>query len=347
MTSLLTAADRVRARAWRATTRTRAGRRLLGDRDLRLSLLALGHLLTALALATVAPLPALLLGPILFGVPHIVSDVRYLLLNRERPVDRTTILLVLTPLALLPIARATAGMIGVDGAPLELALGLAAILLAIARAPLAPLARAIVLAALVTAGVALLPRAVGVLVIVAQVHNAVALVAWLAFWRTGTLRKAALAAFFTVAAAAILEGAFDPLLASGGAFAGLTFQSLADTFAPGMDGRIVARLVALFAFGQASHYAIWLRLMPQTMATGPAPLSFRRGLARLARDLGLPGFAAAIALTLAVPAAALFSPVFARDAYLFAALFHGWMELAILAHLALRARASRGEFSPA
>lgn len=48
---------------------------------MRLGAPAILHLAVALLLTGVAPLWLLLVGPLILGVPHIVADIRYLLLR--------------------------------------------------------------------------------------------------------------------------------------------------------------------------------------------------------------------------------------------------------------------------
>src|SRR5262249_33550056 len=73
---LLAPADRVRSRLLRFFA-PRA-RSLVVARDRRVALAASCLLLCALASSSVVPMWLLALGPIIWGVPHIVADVRYL-----------------------------------------------------------------------------------------------------------------------------------------------------------------------------------------------------------------------------------------------------------------------------
>ena len=81
MELVLRAADAVRQQAWRLATRTAFGRRCARERQTRLAMLAIVHLSAALLLTGIAPLWLLLVGPLILGVPHIVADIRYLLLR--------------------------------------------------------------------------------------------------------------------------------------------------------------------------------------------------------------------------------------------------------------------------
>ena len=91
----------------------------------------------------------------------------------------------------------------------------------------------------------------------------------------------------------------------------------------------------LFAYGQAVHDAVWLRLVPGERSASEVPVSFRRGVAGLRSALGAPAFAIAIVMVMAVPAFGLAVPVETRRIYLELAGAHAWLELAIAAHLGL------------
>ncbi len=58
---------------------------LLSRRDSRVALWASGHAIVAFALAATFPMLLFVLGPVLLGVVHVGSDVRYLVLRRKLP----------------------------------------------------------------------------------------------------------------------------------------------------------------------------------------------------------------------------------------------------------------------
>ncbi|HVJ89257.1 MAG TPA: hypothetical protein VM580_05595, partial [Labilithrix sp.] len=57
------------------------GRALLGDRSLRVGVYTAAGLLMSLALTCAAPVWLFALGPLVLGVPHLVADVRYLVVR--------------------------------------------------------------------------------------------------------------------------------------------------------------------------------------------------------------------------------------------------------------------------
>jgi len=137
-------------------------------------------------------------------------------------------------------------------------------------------------------------------------------------------------------AGAIALGAADRLLDVAAAWeapaTGLDFGSLTATLAPDLAAMPALRVVLLYAFAQALHYIVWLALIPR-LATP------RRSLRQ---DLGTLPLALAGAVSLAVPLAGWAAPGRVRAIYLSLVLFHGWLELAVIAHLWARGRLRAG-----
>ncbi|HTJ82283.1 MAG TPA: hypothetical protein VL400_11230, partial [Polyangiaceae bacterium] len=90
------------------------------------------------------------------------------------------------------------------------------------------------------------------------------------------------------------------------------------------------RLVALFAFAQSVHYAVWLRVLPDEVRARKTPRSFVQSARALVSDVG------GLMVVAAMLGAALFlfwgfvDVYQARVRYLSFALFHGYLELAAL-----------------
>jgi hypothetical protein len=290
----------------------------------------------ALVLTVLAPLWLLLLSPILLGVPHVVADIRYLLLGQGSV--RPWAVALLAPLGALTVLR-LAVVLGAPSHPaLEAGLGVASIVAALAFAE-GP-ARRRAAAWLVTGGLAVLALTWPTRVVLGlgHAHNAIALGLWLAWAGASWWGTAAVAVLVCSCAGLIGAGVFDGLSAAAGAFAapstGLDFGSLARTLAPGFDGMASARIVLVYAFAQAMHYAVWLVLLPAAARRRTEPP--RPWLAGLRDDLGAAGFVLAASLTLAVVVAGALAPVRTRETYLTLVLFHGWLELAVIARWLIR-----------
>lgn len=92
----------------------------------------------------------------------------------------------------------------------------------------------------------------------------------------------------TLMVAAIAAGAFDGWLANASWAQQTGPDSVVnlvgfDTHA--LSAIALSRSLVLYAFGQAMHYAVWLRLMPEVDRPSPVPYSFRRALEVLRKDL--------------------------------------------------------------
>ncbi len=299
------------------------------DREVRVGLNGTMVVFSSLAAAVVAPLWTLALGPLVLGVPHLVADLRYLVmrpaLHRRRGF------------------WVVAGLLGVCAVTADLRWGL----VAAAVAPLVvrgPRWRRVVAAlpavALLGAGwVAWRSTAAAF----AHGHNAVAVVLWFGlaaaaaggrseglrrgWWATPARLSPVLA--FAVGVAAVLGGAFDGWLAHA------PRHHLA-SLAPGVPAPFSTRLVVLFAFAQAVHYGLWLRVVPEEARHRPSPRSWKASLRALRDDMGAPVLLAAVVLTVAIAVWGLFDLFAARKGYLRLALFHGPMELAVLGVFAVR-----------
>ena len=319
-------------------------------RGLRLLVVAVSTIAIAFLLAVLATGPLLALSPVLLGIPHVASDVRYLLAREGearlparalRPV--TGLLLVSVACGLLQAYRcaSAAGALAVLAAGLSVAAGWRARALFLG------------LGALAGAAVALRPAAAALAL--AQGHNfiAVLLAGWLVRrqLRAGWLP----AALLLVAIAALAGGACDRWLGAddGAAFARTAWQDVLATASPaGLTPVVARRWVAVFAFAQAIHYSAWLRIVPDALRPSERPVSFRRSFALLGADLGGPLAARAVVLLcLALPLLACVSLDGARRAYFGFAVFHGYVELSCLATLVLaraaRARAAIAAVAPA
>lgn len=278
----------------------------------------LGVIALAAVLSLASPLALLLFGPILLGVPHVIGDVRTLLLQRPGELGGAGALACLAPLAAMTALRA-AGLAGASlPSELELACGALAVLLAAragARDPRTRRAWSIGCAALGLVAVGA-PRAT--LLTLAHAHNLVALGLWVAWAPRGAGRRAVVVAY----ALALLVVVALPH-ASGEALGTFRWQSLARDLAPGLEAGLADAVVRSFAFAQLVHYGLWCWSLPRARRNGAG-----------ARHLGLATLA--ILACVAVPALGWLDPVETRSAYLSLAAAHGWLELAVIAYLLAR-----------
>lgn len=311
---------------------------LMRSRELRVMLMGTGSIGLALLLTAVAPLWMIAVGPILLGVPHVASDVRYLIMRPGLHRRPALWLGIGIPLAVL--------MWTVD-VRWGLAAALGAVL--VARARSAPRR----LIALVPVGVALalaFQEAFVAAVVIAHLHNFVAVAMWLAWRPRRSWLHAIPVGAVVLGCALILGGALDPIVqqAAGleGAPGGTDLWYHLATLAPGVADPLGPRLVLLFAFTQSVHYAVWIRLVPEEDRPRETPRTFRASLRAWADDSGWAIVVIAIVLALAVIAYAFVDLGGAREVYLRGVLFHGYLELAIVALLVAEGRGLRASDSP-
>jgi len=317
----------------------RPARRLLADRDARVALYGSFGIVSAFAMATLAPLWLLALGPIVLGVPHLLADARYMVVRQGLHRRAGFWALVVLPLVLTFIhPQATTAFVAVLGATM----------LARGRqgdgtggvwsTPGSYLRRSIVLAPALGVTVICVRGGHTGDVVMAHMHNLAALAIWWAWAprRTGGLRWVPLA-LFAAGGALLLGGALDgAYLASRGP--GISLHEMVRTLSCVQDPRVGLRLVLFFAFAQSIHYAVWLRLVPEEDRPRPGLRSFQSSLRALVGDLGwLPVIACALGVV-GLTGWALLDPHAARLAYLRMALFHGPLELAVVAILFIERR---------
>jgi hypothetical protein len=309
-------------------------RALVVSRERRVASGALVAVVVALVLATGAPMWTLALGPVLLGVPHVVAELRYLVVRSGVLRERRVLLAAFAPLLAAALgAGLRAGT-----------LAAAAALLAGARGRRAAGRAALGLVVLAPIAFFAWRSPAQADAAFAHLHNVIAVAIWWAWRRPGERAGWRWAALFAMAlaSAAILSGGLDPLVR-----AGLGFRSrpeafgtggLASVLAPGLSTEWALRLVVFYAFGQSVHYAVWLRLLPDEDRARATPRSFSASWRALAADLGPWMVLGAASAVLVFGVWALVDVPTARAAYLRSAAFHGHLELVALALALVRGR---------
>ncbi|HEX3344787.1 MAG TPA: hypothetical protein VHS09_09455, partial [Polyangiaceae bacterium] len=302
--------DVARRGALSAVTRSRGLTLAVGRRDTRVPLLAAAQIALLLALTAARPVWLFVVGPVLLGVPHLASDVRYLVLRQR--VARPVVVLgcvataVILGLHVLPLAHVR--LPGATG--LEVATGGAWIALALAAGARERRSARPLLAVPLLVAVALYASAHGGLArtVLAQLHNVVGIGAWLFLFRRN--RRAALLPLAALAAATLLlaTGATLPWAMRTGGLEGLGVDlwRVGATLAPGTRPETGAALALVFVFLQAVHYAVWLVWIPQDELPGEGTLTFRMSGRGLVRDFGVVGLGLVAACGVALAGAAAF-----------------------------------------
>jgi len=313
----------------------------LRRRDLRVATAATGGLLVAFGAALWLPLWQLALGPIVWGVPHVLADLRYLVAHKRLHRDLGFWLLVAAPLAAYTrtLSLGAAALAVAGGALLGLARAAPA-----ARRPRLPAALAALAAALALYASAALHPGAGHLALL-HGHNLVALALWWR-WRPRRAWEALPLALCAALSAALLFGWSAAEWRAGAeallpAPAGLPLSYFCHTLARPLPAEWAPQAVALYAFLQSAHYVVWLRLIPEDSRPQETPISFRKSARALLDDLGAWPVALTLALALALLAYAAVDLKAARLDYLRWASSHALLELAVAAYLAASGRALR------
>ncbi len=347
-----TGLDLIRSRVLRFSLQNDLLRRIFSTRWMRLLTLFIFSCAFALATSCAAPLWVLLIGPFLYGVPHLFSSIRYFHriagTEAEDPRRHAIFKTIGAVFGTIFFYRlfVTIRFLGVDipqlsewkgSTYLEL-FGLISVFLlcgALYRRSLPGMLRGAIIIAPFLSAFALFPLwTIGALVLI---HNFIAFVYWIAAAQSRADRRVAifsllLTAFLT---AAIFHGAFDPLttwfpLTQALGFASLTISDTGRMIAPWSESELLWRHACIaFAFGQALHYFVWLKAIPDQLHYQEIPTSFRQSLQLLRKDFGgrVTLFILAVILTSAA-AFCFMSFQKARMVYFALAAFHGYLEIA-------------------
>ncbi len=311
-----------RARGAVLSLGARAARPLLRDRGLRVLVLASLSVTVAFLGAWFFPMVLLALGPIALGVPHLLSDVRYLVALPGLHRRAAFWVLVVGPLGVVySRPEVWVGLVCAMGAAV------------IARTTVPRKA-----AAVLTLGALAIwvhgHRGVAE-IWMAHAHNIVALVMWTLFFR-GRSRSAGVGArrHLWVALLFALLGTLlfvMPLRESADTFAGLTLDVQMRSLSPVVDPELSFRFVLFFAFAQSVHYAVWLRAVPDEARQRAGIRSFASTTRALRADVGPWILGAFVAGFVGIAAWALRDLVAARTGYLRLAISHGYLEIAVAA----------------
>ncbi|MGV3621100.1 MAG: hypothetical protein ACO1OB_09805 [Archangium sp.] len=301
---------------------------LYADRERRVQWMAVFSIVTSFTVTLVAPLWLLALGPVILGVPHLVADARYLVIQPGLHTRGALVWLAAIPLIALGF-----------GAPPFV--GLLAIVPLVLVAKGSPRRKAIALIAWVAMSVAALLWETPFLLAFLHLHNVIAL-AWWWTWQPRSRRSLLLPALVIAALAFLLLGGAEPVLSFFDAWSAplsrTSFGEFVNSNAPGLEATVGLRLVLTFAFLQSLHYAVWLRLVPEDARARPAPRPFRESWSALVRDFGLPALAFCIVLAVFIAVWGVFDLSAARYGYLRLAAFHGYLELAVAAWFLVEGR---------
>jgi len=295
---------------------------LVRQRDLRVVVSGVFTILIAFALTLAGPFWLLAIGPVIWGVPHILADVRYLVVRPGLHRQRFWWLLVAVPLVVA----------GAAYHPMIFGFTAVGAVALITKGKI--WRKFVVLAsALMLAFVAVRAGNVS-MIIFAHAHNFIAILLWWCWRPRPRPRHAIVPVFFLILGALLFFGVFEPNLSGNKAVpAGLQPGDHLASLAPGLSDSFGLRLVILFAYAQTVHYGVWLRLIPEEDRNQSTPRPFSASARALLRDMGAPLLIAALLFSILLAGWAVFDLFAARSTYLRMALFHGYLELSAAAFL--------------
>jgi hypothetical protein len=292
--------------------------------------------IVAFVLTAFAPGVLFVLGPALLGVPHVASDIRYLVLRQDLP--RAWIAVIVASSGFLIALRALEALAphALPFAHAELATGWAWALGGVLfgawnTRSTASLRRASQIAPVILLlAVLALSHPAAARGLFAYVHNLVAPVIWLLLFRRRKMGALVPLAVIAFGLAAITAGLTLPLLHADNPW---TSRLLAESEnATRGAAPATSMIVGLsYTFLQAVHYSIWLTWIPAEEIRGDRTLTFRMSARSARRDFGPLGMALIAVMALLVVGASFVAIHRTRALYLSLATFHGYLELACLA----------------
>lgn len=327
------ALDRVRTRALGWSARTAGLRGFVVNKEARIVGLSVGQATLAAFATLLCPSLLLVLGPVLLGVPHVASDIRYLVLRPALARGFGGCVALFSAL-LIGLRVVELGDLGNPAfARLEIALVTIWVLGALAwtQGRWSWLRLGVAAGALGLGAAALTQPSLARLVF-AHAHNVIGLCAWYALFRPrrawGVLPLgwvALLTVCIYVAGGSIPERLGWP------EWFDLHIQAASQWLAPGLAPAEQRGVVLSYAFLQSVHYAVWLIFIPQDAANSAGSPTFCSSLRSAWHDFRPLGVALIAVGMLGVLGAACVDPLTTSAVYLFVTPFHGYLELVVLA----------------
>ena len=317
---------------------------LVTQRDQRVRAQTLLGVGLAFALTLLAPGVLFVVGPALFGVAHVASDVRYLVLRRELPRWWVAALgagcLTLFVLRGLELTFPGSWPFAATEVGLGWAWALGGVCAAVAASPSSRSIRRALLVTpvlLIALGAALARPALARLLF-AHLHNLVGIGLWLLLFRRSRRFAFPAVALLALAVALCVSGRVLPVVHLGGPGAARFVDEMLFAWPSWMPPRTALGLGLAFVLLQAVHYSVWLAWIPQEDLRAQGTISFRMSLRSLLRDLGPVWLGLVALIACAVLAASFIDAHRTRQLYLSLSGFHGYLELAAGAFLFVRAR---------
>ncbi len=328
------ALDSFRGRCLRLVMPFSAARYLYLDRSRRLMAQFVISASVALLLSFYFPLWVLAVGPVVYGLPHLLASARYLRRSSRvtKPIfgDMVAVLSISAGVAVIRLLPFTSrGIVSTNVPELICLSALVALLVVSQRLSLSLGARALA-STFLFVGLSLhYPKLmIGFLILG---HNFVAFFHWIRASQTEADRRTAwrALAIFSLGTLYLFSSGY----AGDWSVLGINTWDLGRQIFPSIGVRpdLWGKAVMAYAFGQSMHYFVWLKAIPEQQLSHQTPSSFRQSYFWLTRDFGKRGTLVALGLILALSSVWILTNFAqARLAYLAMASFHGYAELAFL-----------------
>ena len=238
------------------------------------------------------PLWQLALGPVIWGIPHILGDLRYLVIKQKLAHKISFWLLIVLPLAHFTYRpRVTTTMIALGGAAL---LGLIHHRRAVTQrnSSRSAFSRFILVTIFAVIGY-ITSRAwpYHAHFILLHAHNLITLGMWW-FWRPRKSLWELAPIVVLLGCSALILCAWDAQAwriahaSTDWAPAQLTLSYFERTLAWILPEHWRPQWVVLYGFLQSAHYLVWIRLIPEDDRVAETPITFRRSALKLGDDFG-------------------------------------------------------------
>ncbi len=303
------------------------------------------------------PLWVLLIGPIIYGLPHIYSSIRYLhysLADKNQKTVGVQAFNFLTSIfAGVSIIRLLSEVQIIDGDFLSSSSNTLELLSFI----ITFLGLAIIyrksLTKVVFALIFIIPflllawlSPIWIMGVLVLLHNIIAFLYWIVAAKNSSEKKVAYFAtlIFIIISTLIFLGVFDSVYklytpASALAWADIDYSKLGKMIVPWSANYITwFHSVVAYAFGQSLHYFVWMKAIPDQHHSHQVPTSFRQCYQKLTLDFTKNQLMVIVLSLLVMILVWTFVKLpIARVIYFSLAAYHGYMEMAALALVTIKA----------
>lgn len=328
---VLSSVDTFRSFLLKKTLKVYLFRQIYTTRAYRLMFFFMISLIFNFAVALSIPLWVLLVGPVILGIPHLISSTRYI--PQLTNLNLLSIPLIGSFFVLIGMIRLWFG--APDFNSLELGTGLFLIGLVgfyYKESKVRIISSLLLLGGLLVASLKYPLETLGFLVLA---HNFVAFFFWIARAKSKSDKTTAIASLllFSSLTLALLTGLFDAFISNRifEIFNGFNDASIGAQIFPHADMTLWSRAVSAYALGQGIHYFVWLKAIPEQELPYQHTTNFSYSFKLLKSDMGnrIVYFSGLMLIGL-MTFALLKNFTEARIIYVSLAAFHGYFEIMAL-----------------